>query len=184
VRKNQVSGTDAAEFPEPTLAEARPQARAQHTVRSIQRLPSLPLHDAAFISSEYMAWLPRFFRTVVRVTREPTTGRVVFSLAFFSPPLLVLEYVPSPTDLDRQKFHIVAGILSKTTSTGWLEFRQVAKARFTLASIHEFVPALPWLVYIATQAPVHAFVMARFGRHLEHLRAIQGGRDAATPQER
>ncbi len=35
-----------------------------------------------------------------------------------------------------------------------------------LAAIHGFVPALPWLVYRLTQAPVHAFVMHCFGRYL------------------
>ena len=43
--------------------------------------------------------------------------------------------------------------------------------RYTLAAIHEFVPALPWLVYIFTQAPVHAQVMRSFGRHLARLNA-------------
>ena len=170
--------------PPPKPAPARVAARPQHTVRSIQRLPSLPRRDAGFIANEYMDWLPRFFRAVVRVTRAPETGRVVFSLAFLPTPLLVLEYVQSPTDLERQKFHIVAGVLTKTTSTGWLEFRQVAHARFTLASIHEFVPALPWLVYIVTQAPVHAFVMHRFGRHLARLCTTEGEKGASTPQER
>jgi uncharacterized protein YbjT (DUF2867 family) len=150
---------------------ARPRPRGPPTVRSIQRLPSLPRVDVKWISNEYMSWLPRFFRTVIRVTREPDSQRVAFSLALLPWPLLVLEHVEDQLDLDRDKFHIVDGLLSKTTSTGWLEFRQVAQKRFTLASIHEFAPALPWLIYILTQAPLHAFVMHRFGLHLSEQRA-------------
>jgi uncharacterized protein YbjT (DUF2867 family) len=161
-------------LPAPNLAPTPQPARALHTVRSIQRLPSLPERDATFIANEYMTWLPRFFRAVVRVTRQPDS-RIVFKLAFLPWPLLVLEYIEGPAELDRNKFHIVAGVLSKTTSTGWLEFRQVAGRRFTLASIHEFVPSLPWLLYMVTQAPIHALVMYAFGRHLARLAPARVG---------
>lgn len=158
-------------------------ARGLPTVRSIQRLPSLPQHDARFISNEYMDWLPRFFRTVIRVTQDPKSRRIVFSLRFLPWPLLVLEYIEGRSDMDRNKFHIVAGMLSRTSSTGWLEFRQVAGKRFTLSSIHEFVPSLPWLLYIVTQAPVHALVMHRFGRHLARRGAAQEVPGARADQE-
>jgi len=78
----------------------------------------------------------------------------------------VLQYVDDKAMADRRKFHIVGGVLSRTTDTGWLEFRQVQHRQYTLAAIHEFVPSLPWLLYLVTQAPLHAWVMARFGRHL------------------
>jgi uncharacterized protein YbjT (DUF2867 family) len=143
------------------------------TVRSIQRLPAMPDHDAHFISNEYMSWLPQFFRTIIRVARVPGTPRITFSLALLRSPLLVLELIEQGEDRSRDKFHIIGGLLSKTTTTGWLEFRQIAHRRYTLAAIHEFVPALPWLVYILTQAPVHAWVMHRFGEHLSRLIAAK-----------
>jgi hypothetical protein len=154
---------------------ARRTRTREHTVRSIQRLPAMPDHDARFLSNEYMAWLPRIFRPVIRVERVAGTPRVVFRLALLRAPLLVLELIELGSDPARDKFHIIGGVLSKTTTTGWLEFRQVAHRRYTLAAIHEFVPALPWLVYILTQAPVHAWVMRRFGRHLQALRDDGGG---------
>lgn len=141
----------------------------RNTVRSIQRLPSMPARDARFISNEYMRWLPRFFRAVVRVKSALDTPLITFSLAFLDRPLLVLELIDQGSDHARNKFHIVGGILSKTTTTGWLEFRQVARRRYTIAAIHGFVPALPWILYIASQAPVHALVMKAFGRHLALL---------------
>jgi uncharacterized protein YbjT (DUF2867 family) len=139
------------------------------TVRSIQRLPTLRHTNVGSISNEYLNWLPQFFRTVVRVHRETGSRRITFGLAGIPWPLLVLEQVDSEIELERDKFLIVGGLLSKTTSTGWLEFRQVADKRFTLASIHDFVPALPWPIYVVTQAPLHAWVMRRFGDHLSRL---------------
>lgn len=161
--------------PRRSLETSSPRSRSLPTVRSIQRLPSLPERDASFIADEYMAWLPQFFRAVIRVTRAAESRRVVFSLAFFPWPLLVLEQIQDRSELDRSKFHIVGGVLTRTTSTGWLEFRQVAQKRFTLASIHEFVPSLPWLIYLLTQARVHALVMHRFGRHLARWARRPGG---------
>lgn len=141
-------------------------AAPERSVRSIQRLPPLPERDARFISNAYMAWLPRFFRTIIRVKQVPGSSRVTFSLLGVPWPLLVLELINEASDADRDKFHIVGGLLSKTTTTGWLEFRQVSHRRHTLAAIHGFEPALPWLVYRLSQAPVHALVMSFFGRFL------------------
>jgi uncharacterized protein YbjT (DUF2867 family) len=156
---------------EPTRAPPKRARPAQATVRSIQRLPAMPDHDSEFIANEYMHWLPELFGAVIRVTRVPGTPRITFSLAFLAKPLLVLEYVDQGSDRARNKFHIVGGLLSKTTTTGWLEFRQVAHKRYTLAAVQEFVPALPWLLYVLTQAPVHGWVMHRFGLHLARLKA-------------
>ena len=177
----------------PTASAPRPlarRARGEHsTVRSIQRLPSMPDDDAQFISNAYMDWLPQLFRAVIRVGRvEGTPPRITFSLAFLKRPLLVLELIDQGTDRARDKFHIVGGILSKTTDTGWLEFRQVAHRRYTLAAIHGFVPALPWIVYIFSQAPVHAQVMHAFGRHLTRLKKLRArlatGKRARDEHER
>ncbi|MDP3506103.1 MAG: NAD(P)H-binding protein [Myxococcales bacterium] len=144
----------------------RASAAPERSVRSIQRLPPLPERDARFISNAYMAWLPRFFRAIIRVKQVPGSSRVMFSLLGVPWPLLVLELINEASDADRDKFHIVGGLLSKTTTTGWLEFRQVSHRRHTLAAIHGFEPALPWLVYRLSQAPVHALVMSFFGRFL------------------
>ncbi len=138
----------------------------QRSVRSIQRLPALPDRDARFISNAYMEWLPRFFRAIIRVRQMAGSPRVTFSLAGIPSPLLVLELIDEASDSARDKFHIVGGILSRTTTTGWLEFRQVSERRHTLAAIHGFEPALPWYIYRLSQAPVHAVVMYFFGRYL------------------
>jgi hypothetical protein len=84
-------------------------------------------------------------------------------------PLLVLQLIKGPHNLARVKFHIVGGLLTRTTDTGWLEFRSVAGGKYVLASINEYMPSLPWFVYKFTQAPVHAWVMDQFSRHLASI---------------
>jgi uncharacterized protein YbjT (DUF2867 family) len=154
-------------------SNTRETRRDESTVRSVQRLASVPGHDAPFISREYMRWLPRFFRTVIRVTEAPGSSRVTFSFAFLDAPLLILERVEDQRDPCRDEFRVVGGLLAKPDTHGWLEFRLVAGGEFTLAAIHDFVPSLPWPVYRLTQAPIHAWVMRSFGRHLSRLEATE-----------
>jgi uncharacterized protein YbjT (DUF2867 family) len=162
------SGPPATVAPPP---RARASGTRESTVRSIQRLPPMPDHDTRFISNEYMTWLPHIHRWFVRVHREERPTRLTFSFAFWPVPLLVLELIEDASGEHRDKFHIVGGVLSKTTTTGWFEFRQIAHRRHTLAAIHGFVPSLPWLIYLLSQAPVHAWVMHRFGMHLARVKA-------------
>jgi uncharacterized protein YbjT (DUF2867 family) len=152
----------------PPPVSSRPKRKTLHekSVRSIQKMPSLPNHNSRWIAKRFMAWLPGFFPFLIRVKSNPG-GSVNFYLSRFPWPLLTLKYVPTPGDEDRVKLHIVGGLLTATANTGWLEFRQVNHKKYTLAAIHEFVPALPWMIYIYTQAPLHKFVMKRFGKYLE-----------------
>lgn len=146
---------------------ARPRRTMAHqdSVRSIQRLPAVD-RDCAWIAREYVRWIPSFFRTVIGVRTSPDGRRLEFRLAFLPTPLLVLQAVAEEFDVRRAKFHIIGGWLTKTTDTGWLEFRQVDGGKYLLTSIHEFVPRLPWPIYRLTQAPLHRLVMRMFGRHL------------------
>ena len=137
-----------------------------HSVRSIQRLPSLPERDADWIAREYMRFLPQIFRALIQVRIDEDNGKVGFYLSFMEKPLLLLQYIPQDSDGCRRKFHIIGGFLSATSNTGWLEFRQIENCRYTLAAIHEFVPSLPWWLYRITQAPLHTWVMGRFTQHL------------------
>jgi len=151
---------------------ARPRRRIVHedSVRSIQRLPSVD-RDCQWIAREYARWLPTFFRAIVVVRTAPYERRLDFHLAFVPAPLLVLESVPEEFGVDRAKFHIVGGLLTKTRETGWLEFRRVDGGKYLLTSVHDFVPRLPWPLYRLTQAPLHHFVMRMFGRHLARTAA-------------
>lgn len=135
-------------------------------VRSIQRLPSLPAKDSDWIAREYMNWLPKVFKSVIKVDVDKESHKVGFRLFFMKRPLLLLQFIEGKYDEDRQKFHLVGGILTSTNDTGWLEFRQIQNKKYTLTAIHEFVPSLPWYIYVISQAPMHRMVMNAFGRHL------------------
>lgn len=133
-------------------------------VRSIQRLPNPNHLDNETIYKKYVHWLPSNFKYFIRAI-EHVNG-VSFHFLNFSQPLLALERKKENEEIDRVKFNIVGGLLSKTTNTGNLEFRQVANGKYTLASIHGFIPSLPWYIYRYTQAPLHKHVMKKFGKIL------------------
>ncbi len=168
----------------PVAYQAAPKgARGRRSdVRSVQRLP-LPLaHDAEWVASEYVRWLPEGFRPFVRVEVSGPTCR------FFAPgisrPLLVLELALGRSGKDRQLFYITGGLLSRSRGRGRLEFREVLDRRYIIAAIHEFEPTLPWFIYRYSQAYAHLGVMWRFRRHLERVIAEAASAPASEQAER
>lgn len=139
-----------------------PDDHRRNTVRSLQRLPNPEGHTATYVARLYQRWLPAFFHTWIQaVTREDET---IFQFAGI--PLLRLRFIPSRSDQRRQLFYIVGGVLADDGGKGWLEFRSVLDGRYIISAIHDFVPALPWYLYLLTQAKVHHWVMRSFGEYL------------------
>jgi uncharacterized protein YbjT (DUF2867 family) len=139
----------------------------KNTVRSYQRLPNprkIPAHRVAKL---YQRWLPNRLKYLVNA--KLNGPHVSFYLFFMRKPILTLSLVEDRSDHQRQLFYITAGALVKRKDYGWLEFRKVLNGRYIIAAIHEFVPTLPWLVYLNTQAVVHLWVMKRFGRYLKNV---------------
>lgn len=137
-----------------------------NTVRSIQRLPSVPSISCNEIALEFENWLSKTILSLIRVRTNPESGFITFNLRFLSRPLLVLQPILGGSEMPRAKFHIIGGLLSKRSDCGWLEFRQIANRQFTLVSINEFVPTLPWYIYRFTQAMLHKWTMNLFATHL------------------
>ena len=167
--------------PERVSTHARSRRRMlgkRRTVRSIQRLPRPPGATAEQIAHEYLRWLPVFLRHLLVVDVEDQ--RASFRLRFMRRPLLLLEFVPHRSSEDRAVFRVTGGLLTRSVAQqpGRLEFRTVPGGDHLLAAVHDFVPALPWYVYLATQALVHVAVMRRFGSHLSkvqpHALSAQG----------
>ncbi len=148
----------------PTRRDELKRARA---VRSVQRLPLPPGRDAAWAADEYLRFLPRFARPLIRVEPGPG-GRCVFRLAGTRTVLLEMHHATERSEPDRQVFEVTGGVLARVDaeSPGRLEFRETADGRSILAAIHDFRPALPWWIYEQSQARVHLQVMRGFGRHL------------------
>jgi uncharacterized protein YbjT (DUF2867 family) len=141
------------------------QAR-RHTVRSIQRY-AIPSHlNAASIKDEYFSWLNNACWPWVRVLKTATGVQ----LYFFKTQLMLLEFTfcQSSTN-DICKMQITSGFLQAKPAQGLFEFRTVLQNKYALVAIHDFKPALPWYLYMLTQAQLHLFVMSRFRSKLLRL---------------
>lgn len=137
----------------------------KNTVRSVQRLTTDTEINAYEAVKIYAKWLPVHMKSLIKVNWGDSLLK--FQFLWFDKPLLILQIQDNPEELDRAKFHIVGGLLTKTTNTGWLEFRRVLGSKYIIASINEFQPALPWYLYKFTQAFMHQRVMLSFGRYLK-----------------
>ena len=143
----------------------------KHDVRSIQRLERPEGKDAEWVVKEYLKWLPYFFKLIkfinVKINEK---GTIQFVIPIIGIPILELTYSESRSSSDRQLFYITGGILAaKNQGRGRLEFRETTCGKYFLVGIHEFVPAIPWYIYIITQAPFHLFVMRRFQAYMKKL---------------
>ncbi len=157
---------------------ARRRFREKSTVRSVQRLPRPAGVDAQWVAAEYLRWLPRFMRPLLSTRR--VGHEVGIKLRFMRRPLLSLRFAPDRSSPDRALFRVVGGVLAAQPPRGRLEFRLAPNGQQILAAIHEFVPRLPWYVYVVTQAIAHLFVMWRFGAHLAQARPeLPGGEPLA-----
>jgi hypothetical protein len=70
---------------------------------------------------------------------------------------------------ERQLFYIKGGFLAKKEERGRLEFRRVLNSDYLIVAIHDYYPALPWYIYIYTQAIAHLWVMRGFESHLKQM---------------
>jgi uncharacterized protein YbjT (DUF2867 family) len=138
----------------------------KNTVRSIQRIPNLNRNSALWVAKRYKIWLPSYFRFLIRGI-STSNGDIGFYLLGQKKPMLQLTLIPDRSDHQRQLFYITGGWLVKRFDYGWLEFREVLDSKYILTAIHEFVPRLPWIIYLNTQAKLHLWVMKRFRRYLE-----------------
>ncbi len=135
------------------------------SVRSVQRFLVEGKISAKDVASLYMEWVPRFLFPFILVTVDRNI--VTFSLLKKEIKLLVLSLSHERSTDDRQIFYIKDGLLAGKQDRGRLEFREVLEGKFLLVAIHDFYPALPWYIYVYTQARYHLFVMKNFGRYLK-----------------
>ena len=83
--------------------------------------------------------------------------------------LLELTHRPERSDPTRTLYEITGGLLVRRTKTPGmprLEFRSAGGGADGIGAVQDFVPRLPWWIYVATQAPLHDLVMRAFARHL------------------
>lgn len=139
---------------------------SRNEVRSVQRL-SLPAgFRAQNVAEEYLVWVQRLFKYLIKV-KPLTTDRICFQ--FLSLGLLILELDRERSSPDRFLLRIRGGLLAQTEGRGRLEFRELLGGEFVIAAIHDYRPRLPWFIYRWTQARLHLWVMNRFEKHLKSL---------------
>ena len=146
-------------------APVRTRLRQARSVRSVQRLPLPRGRDTEWVADEYLRFLSLLSLPRIRV--EVCAAHASFRLAGTRQPLLELTR-SATSGADRTEFQISGGsLLSRDgAEDGRLEFREVLGGQAVLAAVHDYRPALPWLVYQHSQAHVHLWVMRRFARHL------------------
>lgn len=137
----------------------------KNTVRSIQRMKNVNGNSAVWVANRYNLWLPSFFKFLIN-GKSNGNGSIGFHLLNGKKPMLELTLIPDRSDVDRQLFYITGGWLVRRFDYGWLEFRGVLDNRYMISAIHEFVPRLPWIIYLNTQARMHLWVMNRFNAYL------------------
>lgn len=143
--------------------------KAPKHVRSVQHLILPEGKNAAWVAEEYFRWLPRFFSFLIRIKIQ--NERCIFYFLHPNLTLLILEKSIERSAPDRQLLYIKGGFLAaREQNRGRLEFREALNGKIVLAAIHDFRPALPWIIYKWTQAVVHLIVMKAFGNHLASLR--------------
>lgn len=156
--------------------------RAQSLVRSIQRVILPPGEDAAWIAGNYFRWLGECCWPLVR-TRIDATGAVTVMLRWPRLTLLVLRPDHALGNAGRQVYRITGGLLARpnradSNPTGSnptdptpgaqprFEFQTLLAGRYVMTAIHDYAPALPWWLYLPTQAFAHLRVMRRYQRRL------------------
>jgi hypothetical protein len=137
-------------------------------VRSVQRIPLPPGKTARWLALRYTAWLPHFFRVLLRADTD-AAGNLVIRSRLFRLTLLELSFAGERSAAShRQLFYISGGVLAKRsrslTRRPRLEFREVLAGSAALVAIHDYRPTLPWPLYNLTQARAHLWVMRNFAR--------------------
>lgn len=147
-----------------SLFRFKPKGRS---VRSVQRLVLPSGRDAAWVKERYVEWLPRFFRSLIKVAIEGNS--IVFYALHRRLKLLELLVNHQRSTADRQLLYLGKGLMISRENVGRLEFRVVLNRKYVLAAIHDYQPALPWYLYRLSQSLVHLGVMRSFGRYLAGL---------------
>lgn len=159
----------------PRLPKFKPNIQTErNTVRSHQRLPNPRNKEAFWIADRYLQWLPRFFKYIIQATVDEQS---IATFSILGIPLLKLQAIKDRSDEERQLMYIIGGYLVKRKDYGWLEFRSILDGKYVISVIHEFVPKLPWYIYILTQAPMHLWVMNSFGSYLKKMEYTKDSED-------
>lgn len=133
-------------------------------VRSVQRI-NLKKDLKYPIYKLYYRWLRKNVPLIG--VKELSDKTLIFYFLSTKIKLLELEYAPNHSSKDRQLLFIKGGLLAnKDQDYGRMEFRLI-KDKTIICALHDYIPSMPWWIYIFTQALVHKMVMKNFKKFLE-----------------
>jgi nucleoside-diphosphate-sugar epimerase len=144
--------------------------RSKSNVRSIQRV-TLPCgRNATWVCDTYFQWLPRFTRRFL-LCEIDANGDCRYYNRFPRLHLLTLSFQQELSSPDRRMYFITGGLLAKGHSvlTPRLEFRDVLNGRYTIVSLHDYMPVLPWGLFLVTQAIMHLIIMFNFQKYMAKM---------------
>lgn len=136
--------------------------KAVRHVTSVQAWYDNAETPALDIAQSYFLFLPDWTRKIIKV--QALQNKAVIS--FLKIPLLVLKKdEPADLPLTISSWLICGGLLvsKNTCPKGRLWFvKSGHKPGLTYSAITHFRPAIPWILYVHTQARIHQFVMQKF----------------------
>lgn len=143
--------------------------REQSLVRSIQRAILPPGQDAAWLAGNYFRWLGECCWPLVR-SHVADNGDVEVWSRLPRLKMLALRHMAAESTPERQIYEIAGGLLARAgDGRARFEFQTLLDGRYTMTAIHDYAPALPWYLYIVTQAVAHLLVMRRYQSRLARL---------------
>ncbi len=143
--------------------------REQSLVRSIQRALLPPGQDAAWLAGNYFRWLGECCWPLVR-SHVADNGDVEVWSRLPRLKMLALRHMAMESSPERQIYEIAGGLLARSgNGRARFEFQTLLDGRYTMTAIHDYAPALPWYLYMVTQAAAHLLVMRRYQSRLARL---------------
>lgn len=143
--------------------------REQSLVRSIQRAIQPPGQDAAWLAGNYFRWLGDCCWPLVR-SQVDDDGHVEVWSRLPRLRMLRLRHMTRESTPERQIYEIAGGLLARPgEGRARFEFQTLLDGRYTMTAIHDYAPAIPWYLYILTQAVAHRLVMRRYQSRLARL---------------
>ncbi|MDN6571389.1 MAG: hypothetical protein L0L22_10365, partial [Staphylococcus equorum] len=138
---------------------SRPMQNKYKKVYSFQHMLLTKEINAIQLVGMYEQYLKECSLGWIRI--KQTEQRFEISLKFLPYPLIKMEKAySSPTNFILK---VTGGLLvsAKGEKNGMLEFRTSASSYRCVIGLNHYEPALPWLVYLLSQAPIHKWVMSK-----------------------
>jgi hypothetical protein len=129
-----------------------------NNVRSIQKAPLPTAWTVKDVGQYYFEWLDEILYNCINVHKENPYYEI--SVIGIEDPVLEVKYDEAGSDDGVEIYRITGGKLSKKypNKQSRLEFREMPDGKSFIMALHDYEPNLPWVMYVFTQAPIHALV--------------------------